>query len=121
MPDILNFIIALCRHEPGAAWLRAEMNRRLIDIREETALAGRIIPACVGELTDENVDDIVTGCWFMTVHVEIDMQILLELDALGAALDLIGCVTRFDLHVQDALLARRQRDPLEDPDTETRH
>ena len=122
MSDILDFSIALCRHDPDPAWLRAEMTRRLADIREEFSFRRkRLIPAGLEELSNAKIDDIVTCCWLLTVGVEIDNQVLLELDALGAALDLVGCVERFNSHVHEALQARRQRDPVEDAGIPTRH
>ena len=99
----LAFLAVLARQNRGAHWTRGEIHRLLTTIRGQSKLAERVIPAGLEQLTHSEVDDVITGVWILTARVEVGYDRLLELDALGAALDLTGCVTRVGFHVRDAV------------------
>lgn len=103
MAPLLAFLAVLARRDHDAHWIRSEIHRLLTTIRSQGELAERVIPACLEQLTHSEIDDVITGVWLMTARVAVDYDRLLELDALGAALDLIGCVTRMGSHVRDAV------------------
>ena len=103
MPHILSFLIMLVQRDRDTQWIRSEIHRVLTMIRNRSELAERVIPACPEQLAHEQIDDVITGVWLMSARIDVDYDSLLELDALGAALDLCGCVTRVGFHVRDAV------------------
>lgn len=103
MARLLAFLAELARRDHNARWIRDEMHGRLTLLRGQSELGERVIPACLESLAHSEIDDVVTAVWLMNACVSIDYDVLLELDALGAALDLKGCVTRIGFHVRDAV------------------
>ena len=97
MPHILSLLNMLAQQPCDAHWIRSEIHRVLTTIRGQEELAAQVIPACPEQLAHEQIDDLITGVWLMSARIDVDYDSLLELDALGAALDLCGCVTRVGL------------------------
>ena len=104
MPHILALLAVLAQKEHDEAWILAEIRNRLAEIRNATELGSRVIPACLGQLERGMIDDVLTGTWLATALVTIDYDVLLELDALGAALNLEGCVERLGFHMRDLVV-----------------
>jgi hypothetical protein len=100
---LFSFLLLVEPRMEDTSWLLSEYHCRIAQVRSGTIVMSQRIPAYFAQLPLSELDDIVTAAWFMSGHVSIDHQCLVELDVLGAALKLPGGQTRLALQVRDAI------------------
>ena len=102
-PDLFSLLADMKAKKPSKQQSFDDVYQHINRLRSEQVVVGHRVPAYFEQLSDGELDDVITTIWFEAGFASVNHQILLELDVLGAALGFPGCQTRLLEHVQDAM------------------
>ena len=104
MSDRLHdFLVAVEDRKEDPAWTLSEIYQRISEVRATSVTFNRFIPPFIEELSDEELDDLISAIWILRIRHPIDDRILLELDVLGSMVGFVGCQTRLELRIREGL------------------
>jgi len=101
--DLFSCLADMNAKRPGKQQSLNDIYQHIAQLRSEQVVIGHRVPAYFEQLSDGDLDGVITTIWLEAAYVSVKHQLLLELDVLGAALGFPGCQTRLLEHVRDAL------------------